>query len=56
MPQMPRPNAKCQKIYERILGKPENLQNGRRVNRVEERQQNPNLNSELDKWYNHPFS
>lgn len=52
---MPRPNSKCQKILERIIGKPENLQDGRRVNRSQPKQDNPNLNTELDRWYNHPF-
>jgi len=56
MPQMPRPNAKCQKILERIIGKPENQQNGRHVYRTKkENEINPGLNKELDRWYNHPF-
>lgn len=51
---MPRPNAKCQKIMERIIGKPENLQDGRRVNR-QHKEVNPAVNKELDRWYNHPI-
>lgn len=51
MPAMPRPNKKCQKILEKILGKPDNQQSNAKVY-VTERPAD-GLNRSLDQWYNH---
>lgn len=51
MPAMPR-SKKAIKIIEKIIGKPENLQDGRKVYRVGSKNID-GINRNLDSWYNH---
>lgn len=51
MPAMPRGSKKSQKIVERIIGKPENRQDGTSVYRGT--RSVDGINRNLDGWYNH---